>query len=94
MKSSYDVLKNLIRTEKGTEMLKSNKYIFRVMESANKVEIKRAVEEVYNVTVTKVNTAIMQGKWKRLRYQEGKTPDWKKAMVTLKDGDRIEIAAT
>lgn len=94
MKTSYDVLRNILRTEKGTEMLSGNKYLFRVAEGANKIQIKQAVEEAYNVNVIKVNTVKMRGKWKRLRYQSGKTPDWKKAIVTLKEGDKIEMATT
>ncbi len=94
MKSSYDILKNILRTEKGTEMLTINKYIFHVASDANKIEIKNAVEELYNVTVVKVNTIKMHGKWRRLRFKAGKTPDWKKAVVTLKQGDKIEIATT
>ena len=94
MKTSYDVLKNILRTEKGANMLAENKYLFRVRLDANKVQIKQAVEEIYNVKVVKVNTVKMYGKWKRLRYQVGKTPDWKKAIVTLKQGDKIEMAIT
>ncbi len=94
MKSPYDMLKNILRTEKGTSMLSENKYLFRVAIDVNKIEIKQAVEKVYNVKVTSVNTLIVQGKWKRLRHKEGKTPDWKKAIVTLKEGDKIDIATT
>lgn len=94
MKTSYDILKNIIRTEKGTAMLSENKYIFSVAPDANKIQIKQAVEEIYNVRVVSVNTVKMRGKWKRLRYQVGKTPDWKKAIVTLKQGDSIEVATT
>ena len=94
MKTSYDVLKNILRTEKGSSMLADNKYLFSVSVDSNKIQIKQAVEDVYNVKVVKVNTVKVQGKWKRLRYKEGKTPDWKKAIVTLKQGDRIEVATT
>ena len=94
MKTSYDILRNILRTEKGSGMLDSNKYQFRVARDANKIQIKQAVEDVYNVKVVKVNTIKMHGKWKRLRYQAGKTPDWKKAVITLKEGDKIEIAST
>ena len=94
MKTSYDVLKNILRTEKGSNLLADNKYLFSVSVDSNKVQIKQAVEDVYNVKVVKVNTVKVQGKWKRLRYKEGKTPDWKKAIVTLKQGDRIEVATT
>jgi len=94
MKTSYDILKSILRTEKGTRMLPDNKYIFSVTKDANKIEIKQAVEELYNVTVTKVNTLNMHGKWRRLRFKRGMTPDWKKAIDTLKQGDKIEIAIT
>ncbi|MFH1479188.1 MAG: 50S ribosomal protein L23 [Candidatus Omnitrophota bacterium] len=94
MKTSYDILKNILRTEKGSTLLVDNKYLFKVSKDANKVQIKDAIEEIYNVSVVKVNTQINRGKLKRLRYREGKTPDWKKAVVTLKAGDKIEIATT
>ena len=94
MKTSYDILKNILRTEKGAGMLPENKYLFHVAVDANKVQIKQAVEDAYHVKVLKVNTVKMRGKWKRLRYQMGKTSDWKKAIVTLKQGDKIEMATT
>lgn len=94
MKTSYDIIKHIIRTEKGSGMLAENKYIFHVAIDANKIQIKQAVEEIYNVTVSKVNTINVSGKWRRVRYKEGKTPDWKKAVVTLKQGDKIDIATT
>lgn len=94
MKTSYDILKHVLRTEKGTRMMPDDKYLFHVSRDANKIEIKQAVEDIYNVTVLKVNTAKMPGKWKRVRYQAGLTPEWKKAIVTLKKGDKIEIATT
>jgi large subunit ribosomal protein L23 len=92
MKQAYSVVKSLIHTEKGTEMQVQNKYLFWVDKGANKIEIKNAVEEIYNVTVTGVNTLIVNGKRKRMRYQEGMTPEWKKAMVSLKSGDKIDVA--
>ena len=94
MKTSYDIIKHVIRTEKGSGMLAENKYIFRVATDANKIQIKQAVEDIYNVTVKKVNTLNLHGKWRRVRYKEGKAPDWKKSVVTLKQGDKIEIATT
>ena len=94
MKTPYDILVTILRTEKGAEMLPNNKYLFRVTEDANKIQIRQAVEDIYKVQVTKVNTVKMRGKWKRLRQQAGKTSDWKKAVVTLKEGDRIDIATT
>ncbi|MFH1854274.1 MAG: 50S ribosomal protein L23 [Candidatus Omnitrophota bacterium] len=94
MKSSYDAIKSIIRTEKGTYILPLNKYLFHVASDANKIQIKQAVENIYNVKVVDVNTVMMRGKWKRMRYKAGKTPDWKKAIVTLREGDKIDIAAT
>ena len=94
MDISYDIIKHLVRTEKGSDIAVENKYIFRVANEANKIQIKQAVEEIYNVTVKKVNTLQVQGKWKRVRYKAGKTPNWKKAVVTLKQGDKIEVATT
>lgn len=92
MENAYKIVKSLLQTEKGTMMLPENKYLFWVDRSANKIEIKKAVESIYNVTVVKVNTQMSRGKLKRVRYQEGKTPDRKKAIVQLKTGDKIEIA--
>jgi large subunit ribosomal protein L23 len=91
MREAYDIIKAMVRTEKGSTMLPLNKYLFLVATDANKVEIKKAVSEIYKVTATKVNIMNVKGKWKRLRYQEGKTASWKKAMVTLKSGDKIDI---
>ncbi len=94
MKTAYDIIKNILRTEKSSEFLPENKYLFHVARDANKVQIRQAVEQIYNVKVVKVNTVIMHGKWKRLRFKAGKTPDWKKAVVTLKEGNSIEVAKT
>ncbi|MDD4956103.1 MAG: 50S ribosomal protein L23 [Candidatus Omnitrophica bacterium] len=91
MKTSHDVLKNMIRTEKGTNMLPQNKYVFRVDKRANKVEIRKAVEEIYKVKVKSVNVMNVNGKKKRVRYHIGNTPSWKKVIVTLKPDNRIEV---
>ena len=92
MKDPHDVVKGMIRTEKGSGMLPLNKYLFWVDRSANKIEIGKAIEEIYKVKVSAVNTIMMRGKLKRVRYAMGKTPDWKKAIVTLKEGSKIDIA--
>ena len=92
MAEAYKIIKSLLQTEKSTAMLPENRYLFWVDKKANKIEIKKAVEFIYNVTVTKVNTQTARGKKKRVRYAEGKTPDRKKAVVQLKPGDKIEIA--
>ena len=92
MKSIYDVLRNPIITEKGAVLqAEQNKYIFKVDKKANKKEVKEAVEKIYNVTVTKVNIMNNMGKLKRVRYEYGRTPAWKKAIVTLKQGDAIDL---
>lgn len=92
MKYAQDIIKALIRTEKSTLYEPQGKYLFLVNSSANKIQIKRAVEQVYKVKVSDVNTLISLGKLKRVRHQLGKTPDIKKAMVTLKKGQKIEVA--
>lgn len=88
----YDIIREPLITEKGTKHEKERKYFFRVHRSAQKHEIREAVERIFNVKVEKVNTMIIGGKWKRVRYQPGKTADWKKAVVTLKEGQKIEFA--
>lgn len=92
--SPHDIIKSLLRTEKGVVLGAYNKYIFWVDNSANKLQIKKAVEEIYKVNVTKVNTLNMSGKPKRVRYHLGKTSAWKKAMVTLKSGNSIDVASS
>jgi len=90
MITSYDIIKALIKTEKSTKYEPEGKYLFLVDKSAGKIQIKRAVEEIYKVKVRDVNTFISGGKLKRVRYQLGRTPDVKKAVVTLKTGQKIE----
>ena len=92
MEYSQDIIKSLIRTEKSTTYEPAAKYLFLVSNKANKIQIKRAVEQLYKVGVKHVNTFISPGKLKRVRHQLGKTPDEKKAVVTLKAGQKIEVA--
>jgi len=92
MKSIYEVIKSPWITEKGTELgEKQNKYVFKVCLNANKIEIRNAIEKIFNVKIKKVNTVKLQGKKKKVRLVEGKTPDWKKAVITLKEGNKIEF---
>jgi len=91
MKTSYDVIVTLLRTEKGTFLEPRRQYIFAVAQKANKIEIKDAVEEIYNVKVEAVNTAMVPGKRKRVRQEFGHTTAWKKAIVTLKEGQKIDV---
>ena len=93
MRSAYDVIRRpLIMTEKG-EILKEeeNKVLFEVDPRANKTEIKAAVEKLFKVDVVDVNTLVVRGKVARMGRRTGKRPNWKKAIVTLKEGDTIEF---
>lgn len=91
MITCYDVVKTLVRTEKGTMLEPDRKYLFHVARNANKIEIKKAIEEIYNVKVEAINTSIVNGKLKRVRQELGRTAPWKKAVVTLKEGQKIEV---
>jgi large subunit ribosomal protein L23 len=88
---AYDIIKALLRTEKSTLYQPDDKYLFLVDKTSNKIQIKRAVEEIYKVKVKGVNTQISRGKLKKVRYQYGRTPDIKKAVVTLRKGQKIEV---
>ena len=91
MKPAQDIIKAMVRTEKSTLAEPHGKYMFLVANTSNKIEIKRAVEQLYKVKVADVNTMINMGKMKRVRYQVGKTADFKRAIVTLKEGQKIEV---
>ncbi|MFH1621722.1 MAG: 50S ribosomal protein L23 [Candidatus Omnitrophota bacterium] len=86
-----DIINTLMHTEKSTVDEANGKYLFWVKNKATKLQVKKAIENLYKVNVKKVNTSVMPGKSKRVRYQLGYTPDWKKAIVTLKEGQKIEI---
>ena len=87
----HDVLISPVISEKSYGLLDENKYTFLVPPTANKSEIKIAVEKLFNVKVTNVNTINRQGKRKRTRFGYGKRKDTKRAIVTLASGDRIDI---
>ncbi len=93
MKNALQTVKGLQITEKGTTQLAGqNKYLFKVDPAANKLEIKRAIEEFFKVKVVKVNTMNYDGKLHRERtLKYGRKPDWKRAIVTLKEGDKIDL---
>ena len=86
-----DVLIRPVVTEKSTDMISQNKYTFIVDMIANKTQIKQAVEEIFKVKVNKVNTVRIRGKLRRQGRSEGRTSDYKKAVVTLADGHSIEL---
>ncbi|GLQ21729.1 50S ribosomal protein L23 [Algimonas porphyrae] len=88
----YDTVLTPVITEKSTIVAENNQIVFEVPLSSNKTEIKAAVEQLFNVSVTAVNTILTKGKTKRFRGRLGRRSDVKKAIVTLKDGDTIDIA--
>jgi large subunit ribosomal protein L23 len=88
----YEIIKRPLVTEKGTIQKKANNQLtFEVDRKANRVEIRHAVEQIFNVRVVKVRTMQMKGKVKRVGRILGKRRDWKKAIVTLAKGDNIEF---
>lgn len=92
MREPFLIIKKILRTEKGAQQATSqNKYFFDVALDANKLEIKYAVEKLYKVKVTKVNTLVTGGKPKTVRYARGYRPDRKKAIVTLAGGQSIDM---
>ncbi len=92
MRNPRAIIRRPYRTEK-TENLKesSHQYAFVVDPKANKIEVKWAVEKLFRVSVLDVQTMVMKGKPKRMGRFEGRRPNWKKALVTLKEGDTIDI---
>ena len=87
-----DIILAPVITEKSVSVLGEKKYTFRVADGANKIEIAKAVEEIFGVKVAKVNTISMKGKKRRMGRHEGYTSDWKKAVVTLtEDSKTIEF---
>jgi large subunit ribosomal protein L23 len=93
MRDPYQVVKTLRVTEKATDLTaKRNQYVLAVDKRANKAEIRHAVQKLFKVKVLAVNTLHVRGKARRERtLQFGRTPSWKKAIVTLKTGDKIQI---
>ena len=87
----YEVLRRPLITEKSTALQAQNKYAFEVADDANKPLVKQAVEKAFKVKVTGVNMVTMRGKSKKMGRRMIKTPPWKKALVTLQPGDKIEF---
>jgi large subunit ribosomal protein L23 len=86
-----DIIIRPVISEKSYDMIAHNRYTFEVAKSARKPQIATAITEIFGVTVTSVNTINVTGKPRRVRVAKGKTRDWKKAIVTLKEGDSIEF---
>ena len=89
---SYNIIKKPLRTEKSVaDGEDTNSYHFEVDLRANKIQIKKAVEKFFNVKVQDVRTLVRKGKTRRVRFKLGRTKDWKKAVITLKEGSTIDF---
>jgi large subunit ribosomal protein L23 len=92
MKNIYSIIKKPLFTEKGGNLKESqNKILIEVSKDANKIDIKKSIEEIFNVKVEKVSTMNVSGKWKRYGRSLGKRPDRKKAVITLKKGEKLDF---
>jgi len=92
MKNIYSIIKRPLFTEKGGNLKEEqNKILVEVSKDANKIDIKKAIEEIFKVKVEKVATINTQGKWKRQGRSLGKRPDRKKALLTLKKGEKLDF---
>jgi len=85
------IIRRPVISERTMDLMQQNKYTFEVDIKATKPQIREAVEQIFNVEVEKVNTMRVRGKRRRMGRTEGKRPDWKKAIVTVKEGQRIEL---
>jgi large subunit ribosomal protein L23 len=86
-----DVIIKPVLSEKSTDLADMRKYVFRVSTKANKHMVKKAVKEIFNVEPVSVNIINVRGRLKRVRQSYGMTASWKKAIITLKEGDKIEL---
>lgn len=92
MKSPYDIILKPIISEDSMEKMEDKKYVFKVDKNANKIEIRNAIEKIFDVKVKSVNTMNVKGKVKRMGAHSGKRSDWKKAIVALtEDSKEIEF---
>jgi large subunit ribosomal protein L23 len=90
MQDPHQVILRPIITERSFDLINNNRYTFEVAKQANKIEIRQAIESIFDVKVLRVNTLSVSGKPKRVRYAKGYTRSWKKAIVTLAEGETIE----
>lgn len=91
MLHTSEVILGMRKTEKGARIEQARQYVLKVAKAANKIQIKEAAEALFKVTVVDVNTLTYRGKWQRLTGRWGRRPDWKKAIVTLAEGQKIEV---
>jgi large subunit ribosomal protein L23 len=88
----FEIIKRPLDTEKLDRMRdRENKFAFEIDLKANKTEVRQAVEQIFKVKVLDVKTSIVRGKFRRIGRSEGQRPNWKKAIVTLKEGDAIQL---
>ncbi|HEY4883438.1 MAG TPA: 50S ribosomal protein L23 [Myxococcales bacterium] len=88
----FEIIKRPLDTEKLDRMRdRENKFAFEIDLKANKTEVKQAIEQLFKVKVLDVKTSIVRGKFRRIGRSEGQRPNWKKAIVTLKEGDAIQL---
>ena len=88
----FDIIKRPLDTEKLDKLRdRENKFAFEIDRKATKTEVKQAIEALFKVKVVAIKTAIVRGKFRRLGRSEGQRPNWKKAIVTLKEGDAISL---
>lgn len=90
-RSPHDIIRRPVVTEKATKLMEQGRYVFAVDANATKPEIKQAIESLFKVKVVAVNTVSMPGKPRRLGVFRGRTPEWKKAIVTLAKGQTIRV---
>ena len=91
MRRPSEVVRRVLQTEKSARVATHGQYLIEVNPDADKAQIRHAVEALFSVRVTKVNTHNGRGKWRRLSVRWGRRPDWKKAFVTLEKGQKIEV---
>ena len=95
MNDPWQIIRRPILSDKGYRLMQTrNQYLFEVSKDANKISIKQAIERIYEkkgIQVEKVRTMMVKGKMRRVRFHLGKRRDWKKAIVTLRAGDHIEL---
>lgn len=91
MKNAFEVIKRPLITEKSTKLVEERKYTFEVMPGANKIEVKQAVEEAFNVKVINVNIVNVRRKERRVGKYEGLRPAVRKAVVTLAEGQKLDV---
>jgi large subunit ribosomal protein L23 len=89
--NANDIILKPVISEKTTELMGINKYVFRVSMKANKLMVAYAIKQLFGVDPEKVNVLTVRGKDRRLRYRTGKKSAWKKAIITLKPGQKIEL---